>query len=161
MLDARCRCDRQFEAGAALSELIRDVHTSIAAGRDVAALLGLAVLLHNGGTYQWLRVVGAPVDLRFQAVALAQQAARDRDTPTAMGIATMGSVSVMLAARAVDLARAVLDSVMVPTSSPQATQLAGMLALSESLVAAAGKRPGDMAAALEYATELAGRTGEG
>ena len=161
LLDARCRCGRQDEAAAALPELIRDVHTSIAAGRDVAELLDLAVLLHTQGTVGWLWVVGGPPDLRSQAAALAQQAARNRDTPTALGIATFSSVGVILAAGAVDLAQAVLDSIPVPMNSPQATQLAGMLALSESLVAAAGKRPGDMAAALEHATELARRTGEG
>jgi hypothetical protein len=36
-----------------------------------------------------------------------------------------------------------------------------MLALSESLVAAADKRPGDLQAALEHAAELAQHTGEG
>jgi transcriptional regulator with XRE-family HTH domain len=161
MLDARCRCDRQAEAAAALPELIRDVHTSIAAGRDVAELLNLTVLLHTQGTSAWLRVVGAPLDLRSQAATLAQQAARDRDAPSAMGIATVGSVGVMLTAGAFDLAQAALDSVTVPTNSPEATQLAGMLALSESLVAAADKRPGDVDAPLEHAAELAQRTGEG
>ncbi|MGH3815546.1 MAG: helix-turn-helix domain-containing protein [Pseudonocardiaceae bacterium] len=161
MLDARCRCDRQAEAAAALPELIRDMHTSIAAGRDVAELLDLTVLLHTQGTSAWLRVVGGPLDLREQAAALAQQAARARDTPIAMGIATVGSVGVMLTAGALDLAQAALDSVTVLTSSPEATQLAGMLALSESLVAAADKRSGDVQAPLEHATELAQRTGEG
>jgi transcriptional regulator with XRE-family HTH domain len=161
MLDARCRCDRQAEAAAVLPELIRDVHTSIAAGHDVAELLELTVLLHTQGTSGWLRVVGAPLDLREQAATLAQQAARDRDTPIAMGIATVGSVGVMLTAGAFDLAQIALDSVTVPTSSPEATQLAGMLALSESLVAAADKRSGDVQAPLEHATELAQHTGEG
>ncbi|MBV8540225.1 MAG: helix-turn-helix domain-containing protein [Pseudonocardiales bacterium] len=161
MLDARCRCDRQAEAAAALPELIRDVHTSIAAGRDVAELLDLTVLLHTQGTAGWLRVVGAPLDLREQAVTLAQQVARNRDTPITRGIATQGSVNVMLTAGAVDLAQAALDSVTVPTSGPETTQLGGMLALSEFLVAAADKRTGDAQAALEYATELARRTGEG
>jgi transcriptional regulator with XRE-family HTH domain len=161
LLDARCRCDRQDEAAAALPELIRDLHTTLAAGRDVAELLDLAVLLHTQGTNQWLRVMGALPDLRSQAVTLAQQAARERDTPTAMGIATVGSVGVILAAGAFDLAQDVLDSVTVPTNSPESTQLAGMLALSESLVAAADKRPGDMQAALEHAAELAQHTGEG
>lgn len=161
VLDARCRCDRQAEAAVALPELIRDVHTSIAAGRDVAPLLELAVLLHTQGTSAWLRVVGAPLDLRSQAATLAQQAARDRDTPTAMGIATVGSVGVMLTAGAFDLAQAALDLVTVPTNSPESTQLAGMLALSQSLVAAADKRPGDVNAPLEHAGDLAQRTGEG
>lgn len=62
---------------------------------------------------------------------------------------------------AIERGEAVLDSVTVPTSSPQAAQLAGMLALSGSLVAAAGKRPGDTAAALEHAAEIARHTGGG
>jgi hypothetical protein len=62
-----------------------EMHTTLVAGRDVAELLDLAVLLHTGGTNQWLRVMGASPDLRSQAATLAQQAARDRDTPTAMG----------------------------------------------------------------------------
>jgi len=161
MVDFRCRCDGQAEATVALPDLIRDVHTSIAAGRDVAELLDLAVLLHTQGTEGWLRVVGAPLDLRSQAVTLAQQAARNRDTPTALGIATARSVGVMLSAGAFELAQAALDSVTVPTNSPESTQLAGMLALSQSLVAAADKRPGDVQAPLEHAAELARRTGEG
>lgn len=137
------------------------MHTSIAAGRDVAELLDLTVLLHTLGTSMWLGVVGGPLDLREQAVTLAQQAARDRDTPITRGIATWSSVNVMLTAGAVDLAQAALDSVTVPTSSPETTQLAGMLALSESLMAAADKRTGDAQAVLEHATEPARRTGEG
>jgi transcriptional regulator with XRE-family HTH domain len=127
LLDARCRCDRQDEAVAALPELIRDVHTSIAAGHDVAALLDLTVLLHAGGTNQLLRVVGAPLDLRSQAATLAQQAARERDAPIAMGIATVGSVSVMLTAGAFDLAQAahggrqrLLDGVRAGQRGPMA-----------------------------------------
>jgi len=64
-------------------------------------------LLHIQGTNQWLRVMGALPDLRSQAAILAQQAARDRDTPTAMGIATVGSVGVILTAGAFDLAQVV------------------------------------------------------
>jgi hypothetical protein len=91
VLNAGCRCDRQFEAAAALPELVRDLHTSIAAGRDVAELLDLAVLLHIRGTEAWLKMVGAPPDLRSQAATLAQQTAHDRDSPTTLGIATVGN----------------------------------------------------------------------
>ncbi len=45
-VQAHCRCDRSGEIGTALPALIRDLHTSITAGRDVAELLDLAVLLH-------------------------------------------------------------------------------------------------------------------
>jgi hypothetical protein len=58
VVDAYCRCDRDGVVGAMLPGLIRDLHTSIAAGRDVAELLDLAVLLHSHAAVGWLRVVG-------------------------------------------------------------------------------------------------------
>jgi hypothetical protein len=58
------------------------------------------------------------------------------------------------------LARAELDALSVPTHTPEGMQLAGALALCRSFLAAVDSRPGDMAAPLEYATEMAGRTGE-
>jgi transcriptional regulator with XRE-family HTH domain len=124
MLDARCRLNRQAEAAEALPDLIRDVHTTRGAGRDVAELLDLTVLLHTQGTGAWLRVVSAPLDLRSQAAALAQQAAQDRDEPTAMGIATVGSVGVLLTAGAFDLAQTALDSVSVTSRRATAAPMA-------------------------------------
>jgi hypothetical protein len=155
------RCDRDDEVGAALPGLIRDVHTSIMAGRDVAALLDLAVLLHTEVTTGWLRVVGAPVDLRSQAVFLARQGARELDTPTALGLAAWGGLHVMITAGTFDLVLAELDAVTVPTDTPESTQLAGMLAMCRSLLAAVDSRPEDVAAPFEHAAELAERTGEG
>ncbi|MGH4013739.1 MAG: hypothetical protein ACRDSL_07350 [Pseudonocardiaceae bacterium] len=49
----------------------------------------------------------------------------------------------------------------VPTNTPETMQLAGFLALRRSVVAAADRRRGDVDAPLEYAAELAARTGEG
>jgi len=152
---------RLAEVGAALPTLIRDLHTSITAGRDVAELLDLAVLLHTQGSHSWLRVIGAEVDLRSLAALVARQAAEHRDEPTTMGLAVWGDGLALLAAGDFDLARAELDSVAVPTNSPESMQLAGMLALCRSLVAAADKRPADVDAALDYVGELAQRTGEG
>jgi hypothetical protein len=105
--------------------------------------------------------VGAPLDLRREAVALAQRMAKERDTPTAWGVAAWGAVIEMVTAGAFDLAREELDSVTVPTDTPESMQLAGMLALSASLVVAAAKRPAEVEAALEYAVQLARRTGQG
>ncbi len=147
--------------GELLPDLIRDLHTSIMAGHDVAELLELAVLVYAQTTRGWLYVVGAPLDLRREAATLAQRAAEDRDKPTMLGVAAWGVVNEMVAAGAFDLAQDELDSVTVPTTSPESTQLAGMLALSRSLVAAADKRPGDVEAALDHAAELAQRTGQG
>jgi transcriptional regulator with XRE-family HTH domain len=49
LLDAKQRC-HHAEVGMALPELIRDLHTSINAGRDDAEVLRLAVELHHAGT---------------------------------------------------------------------------------------------------------------
>jgi transcriptional regulator with XRE-family HTH domain len=160
LLTAGRQC-RQAEVGATLPALIRDLHTSIAAGRDVAELLDLAVMLHTQGSQAWLRVMGARIDLRSLAALVARQAAERRDDPSTMGLAVWGDALVMLASGDFDLARAELDAVTVATNTPESMQLAGMLALSQSLVAAAGSRPADGDAALGYADELARCTGEG
>lgn len=146
--------------GAALPGLIRDLHTSIAAGRDVAELLDLAVLLHSHATVGWLRVVGGSLDLRSQGAELPRRAATERDTPQALGLAAWGGMYVLVMAGAVDLAHAELNAVRVPTTSPESAQLAGMLALCQAFLAMAESRLGDVAAPLEFASELAQRTGE-
>jgi transcriptional regulator with XRE-family HTH domain len=161
MVDAHCSHVRPGVVGAVLPALIRDLHTSIQAGRDVAELLDLAVLLHTQVTVGWLRVVGAPLDLRWQGALLARNAAQLRDTPNALGVAVWGGLYVMIGAGTFDLAVAALDAVTVPTSTPESMQLAGTLALSRSLLAAVDSRPEDVAAPFEQATELAERTGEG
>ncbi|MGH8572168.1 MAG: XRE family transcriptional regulator, partial [Gammaproteobacteria bacterium] len=159
-VDALCRCEREREVGAALPGLIRDLHTSLAAGRDVAQLLDLAVLLHTQVTIPWLRLAGAPLDLSSQPLLLARHAAREHGTAVPLGLAAAAGARVMLAEGAFDLARAGLDAVTVPTTTPGLMQLAGFLALFHSLVAAADKRVADADAALEHASELAARTGE-
>jgi transcriptional regulator with XRE-family HTH domain len=159
-VDAYCRCDRHGAVGAALPALIRDVHTSIAAGRDVAELLELAVLLHSHAAIGWLRVVGASLDLRSQAAELARRAAQERDTPEALGLATWGGMYVLVLAGAVDLAVAELNAVTVPTSTPESMQVAGVLELCRSFLAVAGSRPGDAGPPLDMAAELAERSSE-
>lgn len=161
LINARREC-RQAEVGAALPTLILDLYTSIAAGRDVAELLDLAVALHVQGSVLWLRTMGAPLELCSSGALLARQAAERRDQPEVLSQAVFGDVLVLLAEGDFDLAQDALDSITVPTNSPESMQLAGMLALSQSLVAAADKRPADAEAALGYASELAQRTtGEG
>jgi DNA-binding Xre family transcriptional regulator len=160
-VEAHCRCDRGGEVGAGLPTVIRDLHTSIAAGRDVAELLELAVLLHSNATVGWLRVVAPDkVELREMAAELALRAAERRDTPEARGLAVWGGLYVMVTAGAADLAWAELDSLSVPTRTPEGMQLAGTLALCRSFLAAVDSRPGEVDAPLDYAAELAARTGE-
>ncbi|MGH3938303.1 MAG: helix-turn-helix domain-containing protein [Pseudonocardiaceae bacterium] len=163
-LRARARAVESMDydsRGIVLPGLVRDLHSTLAAGRNVAQLLDLAVLFHAQTTRGWLYITGAPLDLRREAATLAQQAAQRREEPIALGIAAWGGVIEMLAAGAFDLALEELDSVTVPTNSSESMQLAGMLALSRSLVAAAKRQPADVDAALDYAGELAERTGQG
>jgi transcriptional regulator with XRE-family HTH domain len=160
-IDALCRCEREREVGATLPDLIGDLHTTIAAGRDVAELLSLVVWLHTQATVPWLSIAGAPVDLRWQALLVARHAAGERDAATPAGLVAAASARVALAARAFDLALAELDAVTVPMDTPETMQLAGFLALRRSVVAAADGRPGEVEASLEHATYVAERIGEG
>ncbi|MGH3978254.1 MAG: helix-turn-helix domain-containing protein, partial [Pseudonocardiaceae bacterium] len=161
MVDALCRCEREREVGASLPGLIADLHTSIAAGRDVPELLELAAWLHSQAIVPWLSLAGAPLDLRSQAVMLARDTAGEHGNAAPMGLVAAAGARVALANGAFALAQAGLDAVTMPTNTPEAIQLAGFLALRRSVVAAADSRPGDVDAPLEYATELAARTGEG
>lgn len=83
-VDVLCRCEREREVGATLPGLIRDLHASIAASRDVAELLGLSAWLHTQATVAWLSLSAAPVDLRGQAVM--------KRTPTARAGSPTGPI---------------------------------------------------------------------
>ncbi|MGH3889282.1 MAG: hypothetical protein ACRDSZ_22445 [Pseudonocardiaceae bacterium] len=85
----------------------------------------------------------------------------ERGTAASMGLVAAAGARVALAKGAFDIAQAVLDAVTVPTNTPETMQLAGFLALRRSCVAAADRRTGDVGAPLDYAGELAARTGEG
>jgi Helix-turn-helix domain len=161
LIEAHGRCDPPGDIGAVLPAVIRDLHTSISAGRDVAELLKLAILLHTQVTVGWLRVVGASLDLRWEAAVLARNAAQELDTPTALGVALWGRLYVLIGTGNFGLALAGLDALTVPTSTPESMQVAGTLALSRSLLAAVDSRPGDVEAPFQEAVELAARTGEG
>jgi hypothetical protein len=101
------------------------------------------------------------VELRSLNALLAHQAAEHRDEPTMLGLAVWNDGLVLLADGDVELARAELDAVTVPTNTPESMQVAGLLALCQSLVAAVDQRPADVEAGLDYASELAERTGQG
>jgi hypothetical protein len=159
VIDQR-RCDHEA-VGRELPALIRDMHTSVDAGRDVRELLALGVLLHVQGSHAFLGDMGASGDLRWQTATLARQLAREHGGAEIIGLAAFGAANGLLAAGELGEALAELNSVTVPTTTETAEQLDGMLALSRSLVAAADRRPEDVDAPLEYAGQLATRTGEG
>lgn len=149
------------QRGLALPGVIADLHTTMAERKQLAELLPLAVLLHGQTVRGWLLVVGAPLDLRWQASMLARRAAEELDEPLMRGVVTWAQTIELLSGGAFDLARAELDAAEVPTATSEGLQLDGMLALSRSLVAAADHRPAEVSAALDHAAEVAGRTGQG
>lgn len=158
VLDAKQRC-RHAEVGMTLPGLIRDLQASINAGHDDAPLLRLAVTLYSQGTQAYLHGVGAPADLCWSAALLARDAAERLDEPVSLGVAAFGQANGLLAWGSLDLATDALRRVEVNAGDDP--QLAGMLTLSESLVAAADDRPADAEAALQQAGELAEHTDEG
>lgn len=158
MGELRQRCAYR-EMGAALPGLIADLHASIDAGHDDARLLHAAVLLHVLGTGTYLAIVRAPDDLRLVAASLANDAAQRLDHPVSLGLAAFSFSNVLLASGSFALADGVVRRAGVTPGAD--AELAGMLALSTSLTAAADQRPTDVEAALDYAADLAQRTGEG
>ncbi|MDQ3761567.1 MAG: helix-turn-helix domain-containing protein [Actinomycetota bacterium] len=161
VLNAQQAC-RHGTVGDALPDLIRDVHSTIAAGRDGVEVSTLVPLLHVQGTQAWLRDVGAPLDLAWQAAMLSQQAADRVGNPQTCGLAGFGTTHGLLAAGAFDLARAQLEPTLsaVSTATVEGMQLAGMLTFTRSLLAAAEGNGDDVTASLETAADLAERTGE-
>jgi transcriptional regulator with XRE-family HTH domain len=161
LLDHQQAC-RHDAVGAALPELITDLHATMAGGTDGPDVAELAVLLHVQGTQAWLRDVGAPLDLAWQAATLAQREAERIGDGQLLGIAAFGTGHGLLAAGAFDLAGRRLDaaSAAVSTADTDGLQLAGMLAFTSSLLAAARRDRSESAAALGIAAELADQTGE-
>lgn len=160
VLDAQNSAD-STTVGAALPALIRDLHATVAARHgDERQLLRLLTLAHMQGTQAWLAAIGAPVDLAWQAATLARQAAERVDEPTSLAIGAYGTALGLLQAGAFDLAARTVSAVNLPTTTTEDMQLAGSLALASSLVSAARKDQAERTAALEYAAELAERTGE-
>jgi transcriptional regulator with XRE-family HTH domain len=161
LLDDQQAC-RHEAVGATLPGLIGDLHATMAAGRDGVELAQLAVLLHVQGAMAWLRDVGGPLDLGWQAASIAQREAQRVDAAPLLGIAAFGTGHGLLAAGAFDLAARQLATAtsVVPTADVAGQQLVGMLTFSSSLVSAARRERSEAAAALDVADELAVRTGE-
>ena len=147
---------RLAETGAMLPALIRDLHTSINSGRNVAELLRWGAVLYDRVAASYLFGVSAPHDLCWMAARAGRDAAERLDEPVALGVAAFGVSNYLLARGSFGLAERAL-----PDRDTGDEQLDGMLALTRCLIAASDSRPGDVEGPLEYATELAERTGDG
>lgn len=146
--------------GPELSSLIRDLHTTLDAHRDEREVLRLLTLAHMQCTQAWLTMIGAPIDLAWKAATMARTAAERLDEPVPLAVAAYGTSLGLLSAGAFDLASRALTTVEMPHETTEDLQITGSLALASSLVAAARKDTTERSAALDYATELAERTGE-
>lgn len=147
---------RLAETGAMLPGLIRDLHTSIDAGRDVATLLRWGAVLYPQAVLSYLFGVSASADLCWMAAHAGRDVARQLDEPVALGVAAFGVSNTLLARGSFDLA-----GLALPSRDTADEQLDGMLSLTRCLVAVSDSRPDDVEAPLEVATELAARTGDG
>jgi transcriptional regulator with XRE-family HTH domain len=102
-LAAKQAC-REAEVGAMLPALIRDLHTSIDAGRDDAELLRITALVYPQAVQGWLFTVHAPGDLAWQAACMGRDAAQRLDEAMALGVATFGLANGLLTTGGFDLA---------------------------------------------------------
>ncbi|GAB2870838.1 helix-turn-helix domain-containing protein [Lentzea nigeriaca] len=160
LLDDQKDC-KAVEVGQALPGLIRDLHTTLGAGHDVATLLKLLALTHVQGTQAWLMDVGANLDLAWQAAALAKGAAEQVDDRLTLAVSAFGTAFGLIGAGAFDLASRAVSTADPGTATPESMHAAGMLSLTSSLVAAARGNESERSAALDHAADLAAHTGEG
>ncbi|MBV9142889.1 MAG: helix-turn-helix transcriptional regulator [Pseudonocardiales bacterium] len=156
--DLRRRC-RFADAATELPGLIRDLHTTLALGRDAAELLPLAVYLHVQVTGVWLVDAGAPVDLQREVNSLARRLAREHGADVTLGVAALPT-GVLISQGQFDLVQAQLDAVPHLAATPETAGVIGGLMLRHARVAALDNRAADAVAALETAAELAARFGE-
>lgn len=159
VLEAQRRCEYAL-VGAQLPGLVRDLHTSLMAGRDERELLKLSVLTHVQGTQAWLSDIGAGSDLAWQASELARQAAERLDKPLFNAVSAFGTGFGLIAAGGFEPARRLLTAADPGTATSEAIQITGMLTVTNALVSAAQGDTAARHAALEQADELAARTGD-
>jgi transcriptional regulator with XRE-family HTH domain len=147
------------DVATALPGLIRDVHTTLGTGRDHGELLDLAVYLHVHVTRFFLIDGAGDADLLRRAVFLARRLAQQRDEVATLAFASFGVADVLLSGGAFELGQAELDSITLPPTTANTAGLAGQVTALHAKAAALNGRPGDVAAPLDAAAELAERFG--
>ncbi|MGH3828074.1 MAG: XRE family transcriptional regulator, partial [Pseudonocardiaceae bacterium] len=153
------RACRFAEVATELPGLIRNLHTTLATGTDHGEVLDLAVYLHVHVTRLWLVHAGAPADLVRRAVFLIRRLAQERDEAATLSVTSFAVADALLAGGAFPLAQAVLDSLTLPPTSADTAGLVSQITVTHALAAVLDGRPGDVAAPMEAAAELAERFG--
>jgi len=145
------------EVGAMLPDLIRDLYTTLATGRDTAELLRLSTLTGIKVAESYLVGVHAPPDLVWLAIRMGRDAAERLGEPDSLGLAAFGASNGLLGRGMFALAEQSLDAV----PEPDHLELRGAITLTRTLLAAAQKRDSDVPAGLAEASAMAERTGDG
>jgi transcriptional regulator with XRE-family HTH domain len=158
-IHAQRRACQFSEVATDLPGLIRNLHTTLATGSDHGELLELAVYLHVHVTRLWLGHAAAPADLRRRVVFLAERLAQDRDEVTTLGVAGFAVVAALLWGGGFEVGRAKLDSLTVPPTTAGTAGLVCALTVCQAQAAVLDGRPGDVAAPMDAAAEVAGRFG--
>jgi DNA-binding XRE family transcriptional regulator len=147
------------EVATDLPGLIRNLHTTLTTGAEHAELLELAVYLHLHVTRLWLWAARAPADLLRRAVFLIRRLAQERDEVATLAVATFAVADTLLSGGAFDLGRATLDSITLPPTTAGTAGLVGNVTVTHAHAAVLDNRPGDVAAPMQAAMELAERFG--
>jgi transcriptional regulator with XRE-family HTH domain len=147
------------EVATGLPGLIRNLHTTLATGADHGEVLDLAVYLHVHVTRLWLAHSSAPADLLRRTVFLIRRLAQERDEATALSVAMFAVADALLSGGAAALGQAALDSLTLPPTTADTAALVGQVTVTHALAAMLNGRPGDVAAPMEAAAELAERFG--
>jgi transcriptional regulator with XRE-family HTH domain len=158
-IHAQRRACQFAEVATDLPALIRNLHTTLVTGADHGELLDLAVYLHVHVTRLWLVRVAAPDDLVRRTVFLARRLAQERDEVTTLDMAGFSVADTLLAGGAFELGRAVLDSLTVPPVTAHTAGLVCQLTMLHADAALLDRQPGDVAAPMDAAAELAERFG--
>ncbi|MDQ3274232.1 MAG: helix-turn-helix domain-containing protein [Actinomycetota bacterium] len=157
-IQQRSRACQFADVATDLPGLIRDLHTTLNTGRDHGELLGLAVYLHVHVTRLWLVHAAAPTDLVRRSVFLARHLAQEHGELTMLAVAGFAVADVLLNGGAIEPGKIALDSLTLPTTADTAG-LVVMVTTTHALAAVLGGRPGDAAAPMDTATEVAERFG--
>lgn len=146
------------DVGRVLPELIRDLHATLAAGRDLDALLPLAVLLHVHITGTWLNQAEATTELQRQTMFLALDLAQEHNDTASLALATFGLAWALIDGGALALGQVIVNNTALPAITRETAGLAceTLAGPQAHLVAARG---GDPRAPLDEAAEIADRFG--
>ncbi|MGH3685699.1 MAG: helix-turn-helix domain-containing protein [Pseudonocardiaceae bacterium] len=159
-IHAQRRACQFAEVATDLPTLIRNLHTTLAAGADHGELLDLAVYLHVHVTRMWLVRAAAPADLIRRSAFLARRLAQQRDELTTLGVAGFAVVDTLLSGGAFELGRTVLSSLTLPPATAATAGLVCQLTMTQAYAAVLDGRSASSAATpMGAAAELAERFG--